>query len=49
MARGPVEIGNGAADQLQLDIYGELVDSVYFYNRYGTPAVTGESGVSIYH
>jgi GH15 family glucan-1,4-alpha-glucosidase len=45
----PVRIGNGAANQLQLDIYGELVDSVYFYNRYGTPAVQGESGVSIYH
>jgi len=32
-----VRIGNGAAGQLQLDIYGELIDSVYLYNRYGTP------------
>jgi GH15 family glucan-1,4-alpha-glucosidase len=33
----PVRIGNGAAEQLQLDIYGELIDSVYLYNKYGTP------------
>ena len=33
----PVRIGNGAADQLQLDIYGELMDSVYLFNRYGEP------------
>jgi len=33
----PVRIGNGAARQLQLDIYGELIDSVYLYNKYGTP------------
>ena len=33
----PVRIGNGAAEQLQLDIYGELMDSVYLYNKYGTP------------
>ncbi|RYD84873.1 MAG: glycoside hydrolase family 15 protein, partial [Verrucomicrobiaceae bacterium] len=33
----PVRIGNGAAAQLQLDIYGELLDSVYLYNKYGTP------------
>ena len=33
----PVRIGNGAADQLQLDIYGELIDSVYFYSRHGSP------------
>jgi GH15 family glucan-1,4-alpha-glucosidase len=33
----PVRIGNGAAEQLQLDIYGELIDSVYLFNKYGTP------------
>jgi GH15 family glucan-1,4-alpha-glucosidase len=31
----PVRIGNGAHDQLQLDIYGELMDSVYIYDKFG--------------
>jgi GH15 family glucan-1,4-alpha-glucosidase len=29
----PVRIGNLAAKQLQIDIYGELIDSVHLYNR----------------
>jgi GH15 family glucan-1,4-alpha-glucosidase len=33
----PVRIGNGAAEQRQLDIYGELIDSIYLYNKYGSP------------
>jgi GH15 family glucan-1,4-alpha-glucosidase len=31
----PVRTGNGAYDQLQLDICGELMDSVYIYNKFG--------------
>jgi GH15 family glucan-1,4-alpha-glucosidase len=37
MGSGPVRIGNGASGQLQLDIYGEMIDSVYLYNKYGSP------------
>lgn len=31
----PVRAGNSAATQLQLDIYGELLDSIYIANKYG--------------
>jgi GH15 family glucan-1,4-alpha-glucosidase len=36
----PVRIGNGASDQLQLDIYGEAIDSLY---------LADESGLTIGH
>ena len=35
MGSRPVRIGNDAHAHLQLDIYGELMDSVYLYDKYG--------------
>jgi GH15 family glucan-1,4-alpha-glucosidase len=37
MGSSPVRIGNAAFHQTQLDIYGELMDSVYLYDKYGDP------------
>ena len=37
MGSHPVRVGNAAYTQRQLDIYGELMDSVYLYDKYGSP------------
>jgi GH15 family glucan-1,4-alpha-glucosidase len=42
----PVRIGNGAAFHLQFDIYGELLDGIYLYNKYGKP-ITWDQWVSV--
>ena len=33
----PVRIGSTNHDQMQLDIFGEVMDSVYLYDKYGSP------------
>jgi GH15 family glucan-1,4-alpha-glucosidase len=33
----PVRIGNAASGQLQLDIYGELMDSIFIYDKHDEP------------
>lgn len=37
----PVRIGNGASQQFQLDIYGELLDAMHVYRRFTGAAPSG--------
>ncbi|MCC9311478.1 glycoside hydrolase family 15 protein [Kitasatospora sp. RB6PN24] len=37
LGSAPVRIGNAATGQLQLDIYGAMIDSVYLYDKWGQP------------
>ncbi len=39
----PVRIGNGAASQKQLDVFGEVLDCIHFYRRQGCFELYGET------
>ncbi len=49
MGSAPVRIGNGAAHQLQLDIYGEIMDAAYIASRYGRRHISYEAWTAVTH
>jgi GH15 family glucan-1,4-alpha-glucosidase len=42
----PVRTGNGASTHQQFDIYGELMDGIYLYQKYGKP-ISWDTWVSV--
>jgi GH15 family glucan-1,4-alpha-glucosidase len=45
----PVRIGNGAAHQLQLDIYGEVIDAAYIAQRFGENRMSYDAWQALSH
>ena len=46
VARRPVRIGNGARDQVQLDVYGAVLEAIWLYGR-AVGRLDGDTGKEV--